>query len=343
MIYVKKIVTLGEMMIRLMPPDNQRFEQASSFDIFYGGDESIVAATLSRFGLNVEYITRLPENILGDIAIRKLSEQGINTGFITRGGRRMGLNFYENGSSVRPSQVIYDREFSAIAEAEPNDFDFKEIFKEAGWFHVSGITPALSDNMAEIVEIALKTAKNQGLTTSVDLNYRRKLWSPEKAKSVMIPLMKHVDVLIGNEEDAEIMLGFKPGNTDVMTGNIDINGYREIFVRMKEQFGFKIIAATLRQSYSASDNGWSVLVYDGKDFCQSKKYNIHLVDRGGGGASFSAGLIYGLYTGMNLEQTTEFSAAVSALKQTIKGDFNLITLKEAETLMEGNVSGRVMR
>jgi 2-dehydro-3-deoxygluconokinase len=338
-----KVVTLGEMMIRMMPADNLRIEQASTFNAFYGGDESIVAVSLARFGLESAYVTKLPDNPLGRGAFNSLRSQGVNTDLIVWGGERLGLNFYENGASIRPSKVIYDRKHSAIAEATPEEFDFDRIFTGARWFHVSGITPALSDNTAAITKAALQVAKKHGVTTSVDLNYRRKLWSPEKARRVMTELMEFVDVCIGNEEDAEITLGFKPENTDVTKGEINLDGYKDIFRRMKERFGFQTIASTLRESYSASDNGWSTLVYDGTDFCHSRKYDIHLVDRGGGGASFAAGVIYGLIQGKPLAEVTEFATATSALKQTILGDFNYVTIDEVLQLMKGDTSGRVQR
>lgn len=340
---MNRVVTLGEMMLRLMPANNLRIEQALSFEAYYGGDESIVAVSLARFGLESVYVTKLPDNPLGRAALNSIRSQGVNTDFIVIGGDRLGLNFYENGASIRPSKVIYDRRHSAIAEAFYSDFDFEKIFASARWFHVSGITPALSDNTAEITLKAMSAAKKHGVTVSMDLNYRRKLWSPEKARKVMTGLMKYVDVCIGNEEDAEITLGFKPANTDVTKGEINLDGYKEIFRQMKERFGFKVIASTLRESNSASDNGWSALVYDDKEFYHSKKYNIHLVDRGGGGASFAAGLIYSLIQGKPLSEATEFAVAASALKQTISGDFNLVNVEEVTQLMEGDTSGRVQR
>jgi len=340
---MKRVVTLGEMMLRLMPSNNLRIEQAATFDAIYGGDESIVAVSLARFGIPSAYVTKLPDNPLGRAALNHLRSHGVDTQFVCIGGERFGLNFYENGASIRPSKVIYDRKHSAIAEAEPTDFDFDKIFQNAAWFHVSGITPALSDKTALLTEKAMESAKKHGLTISVDLNYRRKLWSPDNARQVMTGLMKHVDVCIGNEEDAEITLGFKPANTNVFKGEIDLEGYKDIFRQMKERFGFKYIASTLRESYSASDNGWSALVYDGEEFYHSRKYDIHLVDRGGGGASFAAGLIYGVLSGMTLPDTTEFSVAASALKQTILGDFNLVTVEEVMELVKGDSSGRVQR
>ncbi len=338
-----KVVTMGEMMIRFMPKGNLRFEQATEFEAHYGGDESIVAVSLARFGLDARYITKLPKNPLGDIAIQKLRAQNVDTTYIARGGERMGLNFYESGASMRPSQVLYDRKYSAISDADPEDFDFDAIFSDADWFHVAGITPAISDKAAILVEEAMKAAKKHNVTVSVDLNYRSKLWSPEKAQSVMIPLMQYVDVCIGNEEDAEKVLGFKPENTDITTGDLDVDAYKRVFEALKERFGFKYIGSTLRESYSASDNGWSCLLYDGNEFYHTRHYDIHLVDRGGGGASFAAGMIYGILNGFDLAKTGEFAAAASALKQTIVGDFNLATLKDVETLMGGDASGRVQR
>ncbi len=338
-----RVVTMGEMMIRLMPKDNLRFEQATEFDAFYGGDESIVAVSLSRFGVDSRYVTKLPNNPFGQIALNKLREQGVDTSCIVRGGERLGLNFYENGVSMRPSKVIYDRAHSAISEAKVEEFDFDSIFADADWFHVAGITPAISDSASELVTAAVKAAKKHGVTVSVDLNYRSKLWSPEKAQQVMIPLMEYVDVCIGNEEDAEKCLGFQPGETDINKAELDLAGYEDVFLRLKERFGFRYIASTLRESYSASDNGWSALLYDGTKFYHTRGYNIRLVDRGGGGASFAAGLIYSLLHGYDIEKAGEFAVAASALKQTIAGDFNLATLDEVEQLMNGNTSGRVQR
>lgn len=338
-----RVVTMGEMMIRFMPKGNLRFEQATEFDAIYGGDESIVAVSLARFGLDSRYVTKLPNNPFGQIAFNKLREQGVDTSHIARGGERLGLNFYESGVSMRPSNVVYDRKHSAISEALPEDFDFDAIFCDADWFHVAGITPAISDRAAELVKVAMESAKKHNVTVSVDLNYRSKLWSPEKAQSVMVPLMKYVDVCIGNEEDAEKVLGFKPENTDITKGELDIEAYKQVFVQLKQKFGFKYIGSTLRESYSASDNGWSALIYDGEEFYHSKKYDIHLVDRGGGGASFAAGMIYGLMNKMSLADTCEFATAASALKQTIVGDFNLATLEDVKRLVGGDASGRVQR
>ena len=338
-----RVVTMGEMMIRFMPRGNLRFEQAEEYEAYYGGDESIVAVSLAKFGVDSRYVTKLPENPLGDIAISKIRAHGVDTSYIARGGDRIGINFYENGASMRPSYVLYDRKNSAISEAVPEDFDFDDIFKDADWFHVSGITPAISDNAAELVKIAMQTAKKYNVTVSVDLNYRSKLWSIEKAQSVMVPLMEYVDVCIGGAEDAEKVLGYKNPKITLNSDEHDIEAYKEVFKGMKEKFGFKYVASTLRESHSASDNSWAALLYDGKDFYHTKKYEIHLVDRGGGGASFSAALIYGILNGFDIEKTGEFAVAASALKQTIMGDYNLTTTNEVFALMNGNGSGRVQR
>jgi len=338
-----RVVTMGEMMLRLMPQGNKRFEQADVFEAYYGGDESIVAASLARFGAESRYVTKLPDNPFGDIALRKLREQGVDTAYIARGGERLGLNFYENGASMRPSNVVYDRKHSAISEAVPEDFDFDAVFAGADWFHIAGITPAISGSAAMLTEQALSAAKSRGLTVSVDLNYRSKLWTPGEAQSVMVPLMRYVDVCIGNEEDAEKTLGFAAGDTDVRNGSLDIDGYRRMFVKLRERFGFRMVASTLRESRSASDNGWSALLYDGCTFYHTSKYDIHLVDRGGGGASFAAGVIYATLNGYSLERTGEFAAAASALKQTVSGDFNLVDIDEVFALMAGDASGRVRR
>lgn len=338
-----RVVTMGEIMIRFMPKGNYRIEQVNEFEAFYGGDEAIVAASLSRFGIDSRYITKLPNNILGDTALNKLREQGIDTSYIARGGERLGINFYENGASVRPSIVTYDRKHSAISEAIPEDFDFDAIFKDADWFHVSGITLAISDNAAKLTELAIKTAKKHGVTVSVDLNYRSKLWSVEKARSVMIPLMPYVDVCIGGAEDAQKVLGYN--NPDLQLGGDEhnIEAYKTVFHDLCKQFGFKYVASTLRESHSASDNSWAALLYDGKEYYHTTKYRIHLVDRGGGGASFSGALIYCILKGYNIKKTGEFAVAASALKQTVMGDFNLISAFEAESLAAGNSSGRVQR
>lgn len=340
---MSQIITLGEIMMRLTPPNNLRFEQTPSFNLSFGGDEANVASSLSIFGLKTAFITKIPGNPFGQTAINSLKSYGVNTNYIVRGGHRIGINFYEIGASIRPSRVVYDRSFSSISEADISDFDFDSIFKSATWFHTSGITPALSDKSAALTENALSKAKELGLTVSMDLNYRGKLWSQDKAKKIMTKLMKYVDVCIGNEEDMEKCLGFEPNGTNVFKGKLNIDGYKDIFKRMYEKFGFKYIATTLRESYSASDNGWSGLVYDSKEFYSSTKYNIHLVDRGGGGCAFAAGLIYGLFNKKSISEATEFAVAASALKQTIYGDVNLVSVNEVNEILKGNISGRIQR
>jgi len=339
---MKKVVTMGEIMLRLSPPDKLRFAQAQSLDVIYGGGEANVAVSLANYGLDAHFVSKLPDNEIAQCALNHLRNYGVNTDYITRGGDRIGIYFLEHGASMRPSKVVYDRANSAIAEATIEDFDFDEIFEGADWFHFSGITPALGGQAAYVTEEALKAAKRHGVTVSVDLNYRKKLWTPDEAKAVMTNLMQYVDVCIGNEEDAEKVLGFKPGETDVTSGELELDGYKSIFKQMQEQFDFKYVVTTLRESFSASENGWSALIYDGKEFYQSKRYDIRIVDRVGGGDSFAGGLIYGLLTG-DFKHALEFAVGASAMKHTIFGDANLVTVDEVETLIQGDASGRVQR
>ncbi len=339
-----KIITLGEIMLRLSPEGNGRFIQADSFRVIPGGGEANVAVNLANYGHESCYVTKLPAHEIGQIAVNALRSFGVKSDFIARGGERIGLYYAETGASMRPSKVIYDRARSAIAEALPEDFDFDAIMDGADWFHWSGITPAISDNAAELTRLACEAAKRHGVTVSVDLNFRKKLWSPEKAISVMRPLMKYVDVCIGNEEDAELCLGFKP-EADIESGITDAAGYEGIFRKMQEEFGFRYIASTLRESFSASRNGWKALIYDGKEFYQSARYEIEpIVDRVGGGDAFSGGLIHGMlkFKG-DWKAALDFAVAASALKQTIPGDFNLVSEDEVMNLVKGNSNGRVQR
>ena len=340
---MKKVVTLGEIMLRISSPGYTRFVQSNSFDACYGGGEANVAVALSQYGYDAYFISKLPKHEIGQSAVNALRNYGVKTDYIVRGGDRVGIYFLENGASMRPSKVIYDRANSAIAEADVSEYDFDKIFKDASWFHFSGISPAISKKAAILTEEALKSAKKHGVTVSVDLNYRKKLWSPAEAQKVMTNLMKYVDVCIGNEEDAEKVLGFKPGHSDVSSGNLEMEGYKSIFKQMQEKFGFKYVVTTLRESHSAFDNSWSALIYNGKDFYNSKKYEIHIVDRVGGGDSFSAGFICGLMDGKDMKDSLEFAVAASALKHTIPGDFNLVSREEIETLVKGDASGRVQR
>lgn len=341
---MSKIVTFGEIMLRLSPAGNDRFIQTDSLRVIPGGGEANVAVSLAGYGQDSYYVTKLPAHEIGQIAENALRRYGVRTDFISRGGDRIGLYFAETGAAMRPSKIIYDRAHSAIAEAEPADFDFDAIMEGADWFHWSGITPAISDKAAELTRLACEAAKRHGVTVSVDLNFRKKLWSSEKAISIMRPLMKYVDVCIGNEEDAELCLGFKP-DADIAGGRTDAAGYEGIFRRMRDEFGFKYVVSTLRESYSASFNGWKALIYDGKEFYRSKRYEINpIVDRVGGGDSFSAGLIHGLlkYKG-DQASALEFAVAASALKHTINGDFNLVSEAEVLSLVGGNANGRVQR
>ncbi len=338
-----KIVTLGEIMLRLMTPGFLRMEQADSFDAIYDGDEAIVGTLLARFGEKVTYVTKLPENSLGETCWRKLLAQNVDCSYIAWGGPRLGINFYETGVSMRPPRVTYDRFGSSFACAKPEDFDFDSIFSGKDWFHFAGITPALSSETRAITELAVDAAKRNGVTVSCDLNYRRKLWSVEDAQFFMKKIMHKVDVCIGNEEDAECCLGLKTDDNDILHGNLNSQGYKKVFDEIINIYGCKYVGCSLRESYSASDNGWSVLCYDGKKFCQSKHYDIRLVDRGGAGASFAAGFIYGLLHKLPLQEIAEFAAATSALKHTIYGGFDLITLDEVRELTRGNASGRVQR
>lgn len=339
----KKVVTLGEIMLRLSTPDFKRFVQADSFDVTYGGGEANVAAALCNYGLNGTFVTKVPSNPIGQSAINHLRRYGVDTRFIARGGDRLGIYFLETGASMRASQVVYDRAGASIADVDPSEFDWDAILEGADWFHTTGITPALSDKAALLAETALKAAKSRGITTSIDLNYRKKLWSKEKARKVMTELCRHVDVCIGNEEDADTTLGFKAAHTDVTKGELDLDGYKDVFRQMREKFGFKVIASSLRESHSASDNGWSALVYDGETFHHTRKYQVRIVDRVGSGDSFASGLIYGLVTGMSMPDAAEFGVAASAIKHTIPGDLNHATLSEVKDLLKGDGSGRVQR
>ena len=338
-----KIITLGEIMLRLSPEGSDRFIQSDHFRIIPGGGEANVAVSVANYGHEAYFVSKLPKHEIGQIAVNALRRYGVNTQFIARGGERVGLYYAETGASMRPSKVIYDRSHSSIAEAEPTDFDFDAIMEGAQWFHWSGITPAVSDKAAQITKLACEAAKRHGVTVSVDLNFRKKLWSSEKAISVMRPLMQYVDVCIGNEEDAQLCLGFKP-DADVEGGKTDASGYYGIFQGMMREFAFKYVVSTLRESFSASHNGWKALIYDGKEFYESKRYDIEpIIDRVGGGDSFAGGLIHGLLTKPTQGEALEFAVAASAMKHTIPGDFNLVSVEEVESLASGNASGRVQR
>jgi len=338
-----KVVTFGEIMLRLQTPMYQRFIQAQSFDATFGGGEANVAVSLANYGIDAYFVTKLPKNPIADACIAELRKLNVNTSYIARGGERMGIYFVEKGASQRPSNVVYDRAYSAISQVGDDDFNWDKIFEGADWFHFTGITPALSDNAAKACLAACKAAKAKGVKVSCDLNYRKKLWSVEKANKVMSELMQYVDVCIANEEDAEKVFGIKAENTDVTSGKLSDEGYKEVCKKLVERFGFEKVAITLRESISASVNNWSGLLYDGKEFYKSKQYNITIVDRVGGGDSFGGGLIYSLLSGYSMQDSIEFAVAASCLKHTIEGDFNLVSLDEVKTLMKGDGSGRVQR
>lgn len=343
---MKKIVTMGEIMLRLSTPNNEKFIQADEFDVCYGGGEANVAISCANYGHKAEFVTAVPANEIGDCAVAALRKYGVEVDHIAHCGERLGIYYLETGASMRPSKVIYDRAHSSISTATAADFDFDAIFEGADWFHFTGITPAISDAAAVLTEEALKAAKKHGVTVSVDLNFRKKLWSSEKAKKVMTNLMQYVDVCIGNEEDADLVLGYKPGETDVTKGDLELAGYKDIFQRMCKDLGFKYAISSLRVSHSASDNGWSACIYEAAsgEFYHSKEYRIcPIVDRVGGGDSFAGGTICGFLDGKNFKEALEFGVAASALKHTIPGDFNLVSRKEVEALAGGDGSGRVQR
>lgn len=338
-----KVVTFGEIMLKLSPISYNRFIQASAMNVEYAGAEANVVVSLSNFGLETKFVSKLPQNDLGDAAVNRLRQFGVDVSNVKRGGDRIGIYFVEKGASQRPSEVIYDRSNSAIATAEKSDFDWNGIFEGVEWFHFSGITPALSDTLADICLNACKAAKAKKIPISCDLNYRKKLWTKEKAGKVMFELCQFVDVCIANEEDVSDVFGISAGESDANKGLLDEESYVKVATRLQSRFGFKLVAITLRESLSASDNNWSAILYDGEKTYKSKKYGIHIVDRIGGGDSFGAGLIYGCLQGFNRQKTLDFAVAASCLKQTIDGDFNLVSVAEVEDLMNSTGSGRIVR
>jgi len=339
----KKVVTFGEIMLRLQTPSYQRISQAKSLEVEFGGGEANVAVSVSNYGMQGCFVTKLPDNAWGDKCISELRAMNVCTKHIARGGDRIGVYFVEKGASQRASTVLYDRANSAIALASADDFNWEEIFEGAEWFHWTGITPALSDASAANCLMACKKAKEMGVKVSCDLNFRKKLWTSEKAGKVMSELMPYVDVLIANEEDAEKVFGIKASATNITGGELSDEGYKDVAKQLVEKFGVKMVAITLRESISASVNNWAALLYDGKDFFKSKKYNIQIVDRVGGGDSFGGGLIYALVAGYSNQDSIEFAVAASCLKHSIEGDFNRVSVKEVEALMGGDGSGRVQR
>lgn len=339
----KKVITFGEIMLRLAPHGYYRFVQANDFEATYGGGEANVAVSLANYGFDAKFVTKLPTHEIGQCAVNSLRKYGVDTTYIARGGDRVGIYFLEKGASQRPSKVIYDRAGSSIAAAAPSDFDWKEIFDGAEWFHFTGITPAISDGLAAICLEAVKAAKEAGVTVSCDLNYRNKLWSKEKAGQVMGELCNYVDVCIANEEDAADVFGIHASNTDVTLGEVNHEGYKDVAKQLTDRFGFSKVAITLRESISANDNLWSAMLYDGSDFHFSKKYKMHIVDRVGGGDSFGGGLICACLNGYDSQASIEFAVAASCLKHSVEGDFNLVSMDEVSKLAGGDGSGRVQR
>ncbi len=342
----EKVVTMGEIMLRLSTPGYFRFVQSQQFDVNYGGGEANVAVSLANFGLESYFISKLPSHEIGQSALNSLRRFGVRTDYIVRGGDRIGIYFLETGASQRASKVIYDRSNSAVTELGKDELDWDEVFRGAKWFHWTGITPALGAKVRETLKAACVAARKNGATISADLNYRAKLWTTKEAQAVMVPLMEYVDVCIANEEDAEKSLGFRAASTNVESAELDESGYFDLAMKLKSQFHFKSVAITLRESHSASRNGWSAMLHDDAD-CKapyrSKKYDIQIVDRVGGGDSFAGGLIYGLLKKKSTKDALEFAVAASCLKQTIPGDFNYVSVEEVEKLAGGSGSGRVER
>jgi 2-dehydro-3-deoxygluconokinase len=342
---VAKVVTFGELMLRLSPPGHDRLLQSPVLAATFGGAEANVAVSLAQFGLDSQFVTRLPANPVGDAGVQALRAEGVGVRHILRGGHRVGIYFAEAGASQRASTVVYDRAGSAISEATSGMFDWDSILGGASWFHVTGITPALSASAALVTDEALAAAKAAGATVSVDLNYRQKLWSATEAQRVVRPLMRHVDLLVANEEDVQSALGMEVAGADVTRGELDGAAYRDVAERICREFAIDRVAITLRESLSASDNGWSALLWDheARRLHRSTRYEIRVIDRIGAGDSFAAGLIYAFVTGRDAEYALQFAIAASTLKHTIPGDFNRVTVTEVERLMKGDQSGRVQR
>lgn len=340
-----KVVTFGELMLRLAPEGYLRFVQADRLGATYGGGEANVAVSLANYGHDAHFVSKLPAHEIGQAAVNSLRKYGVDTNDIIRGGDRVGIYFLEKGASQRPSKVIYDRADSAMAKAEPSEFNWDEILKDAKWFHTTGITPALSDNAAQATLEAVKKCRELGIPVSMDLNYRNKLWSKEKANKVMSEICKYVDVCIANEEDAKDVFGIEASNTDITSGELNHEGYIDVAKKLKDEFGFKKVAITLRESINANRNLWSAMLFDGESEKPvfSKKYDLNIVDRVGGGDSFGGGLIHALLSGYDDQSAIEFAVAASALKHSIEGDYNLVSEAEVQRLAGGDASGRVQR
>jgi len=340
-----KIVTFGEIMLRLSPPGFERLLQSPMLEATFGGGEANVAASLAHFGLDSCYVTCLPAHAIGEAAVRALRTEGVRTDYIVRGGSRVGIYFAETGASQRPSTVIYDRAGSSVSAMASDAVKWDDVMAGAAWFHVTGITPALGERAAAATCAAVEAAKRAGARVSVDLNYRKKLWSTTEAQQTMRPLMRSVDVVIANEEDLQAVLGIAVAGADPVSGALDAEAYRDAAARVSRECGPRLVAVTLRESVSASDNGWSAVLWDDEHATlhRSQRYDVRLVDRIGGGDSFAAGLIYGMVTGRPLDASLRFAVAASALKQTIPGDFNRVSVAEVDALAAGDASGRVQR
>ena len=340
-----KVVTFGELMVRLQPFNYERFVQANSLEFTFGGGEANVAVSLANYGLDAAFVTKLPAHAIGQAAVNSLRRYGVDTSMITRGGDRVGIYYNEKGASQRGSVCIYDRANSAIQLAQPSDFDWDKIFEGVDWFHFTGITPALGENVVEICREACKAAKAHGVKISCDLNYRGKLWTREQARAAMTDLCQYVDVCISNEEDAKAVFGIEAEATDIYGDKLTAEGYKSVAKQQADKFHFEKVAITLRESHSAFDNGWSAMLYDvaSNEYCFSKKYDLHIIDRVGGGDSFGGGLIYSLLTGKSTQEAVEFAVAASALKHSIEGDYNMMTVSDVEKLAGGDGSGRIQR
>ncbi len=339
----KRIVCFGEIMLRLAPEGYYRFFQNDRMQATFGGGEANVAVSLANYGMDASYVTKLPSHAIGQAAVNSLRALGVDTKDIVRGGERVGIYYLEKGASQRGSVCIYDRAYSAIQLAKREDFDWDKIFEGADWFHFTGITPAIGGDLVNICLDACKAAKAKGVKISCDLNYRGKLWTREEARKAMTELCKYVDVCISNEEDAKDVFGIEAENTDIYGGKLDKEGYKSVAKQLMDTFGFEKVAITLRSSISASDNDWAGMLYDGENYCFSKEYHLHIVDRVGGGDSFGGGLIYALLSGKDTQSAIEFAVAASALKHSIEGDYNRVGVSEVEKLAGGDGSGRVQR
>ena len=338
-----KIITFGEIMLRLAPNGYYRFFQNDQMQATFGGGEANVAVSLANYGMDAAYVTKLPKHAIGQAAVDSLRYFGVDTSKIVRGGDRVGIYYLEKGASQRGSVCIYDRAHSAIQEAKPEDFDWDAIFEGADWFHFTGITPALGANLVEICRQACIAAKAKGVKISCDLNYRGKLWTRDEARAAMTELCQYVDVCISNEVDAKDVFGIEAEGTDIYGGKLNHEGYKSVAKQLADKFGFEKVAITLRTSISASDNDWACMLYDGENYCFSKSYHLHIVDRFGGCDSFGGGLIYSILKGKTTQESIEFAVAASALKHSVEGDFNRVSVAEVEKLAGGDASGRVQR